>query len=1145
MLPKRWMVLGAALLVAAAGCSDEEEKRASVGKPGDKDGDGAGDGNDNCPDHANPDQLDGDGDGMGDVCDPSPAGFAIDAFQPAAAYRLLDVPFEAQGRGFEADATLELIHADDESVRVAPSIEQVAADGTRITGTIPADAERLQGLYDVVITNPGTGEQEVLPAAFRVAIQPPPSVTEVSPPFAWHGDPGDGILSDKAIAIGGTGFASTPGVFWVSAADPTLRFAAVQTAFVDASTVNAVVPSETLEMPAGDYHLLVENPDLQSTYWMEGEARGVFRIMPSPAPLIFNLDPPRSASAAPTRVRILGRYFAEGLTVDFLDAAGQSLYAAPVERISDGELAIEIPAGTLTNGFYPVRVTGPDGQFDTFYSWQATSSASGKLGATTVVDGVLRLGRERHGGTNLFDDFGHGYIAVVGGVTIDEAANRAPSDTFEVAPVSLFGPPGDFRTGLQWDGAAHVENRLATPRVGAALARFGPWLYAIGGTTTDPRAGSTTALATVERARILGVDTMPAISNPVASGGTGLPIGAWYYQVAAICPEGETLPSREALARRAGGVITVRWSAVSCLDGSVAQHYNVYRSLASDGRAASTRLVATAVPALELRDDGRELLAPAPGNVRGALLPDGSLAAGTYGYRVAAVLPSHETVAGYRAVIEVAGTGTGTVELRWDPIPGATYRVYRTGAGTPDGALGLLAEGLTENRFVDDGSVALDPATQPQEGIAPLQPGALTRWLPAASLQVAREGAEAVVVVVPDPADATQGIPFLFVVGGGDGAQAFTSTERAQILPDGSLSAFEPEEAQLTTARSYPSVVTNQGRREIPLPPPPAEPACPDLDGDGHTNAGCGGDDCNDLDPTVHPGAVDICGDGVDQDCSGDDLACDCSIQPDADGDGHERVDCGGDDCNDGDASVHPGAAEICGDLIDQDCSGDDLVCACEIPDEDGDGHAAIRCGGDDCDDTNPNVHPGAEDLPNNGIDEDCDGSDTLILQSVAGALTPAPADEPLYLVATFGSDGSGVLGSFEVAQIDRATGHIVGWTRQAATASNNTVMGGEALLYTAGTDEDFVWMFGGARTVPQPGSAPQTSKASRRYFWYGNAEPVPAEDALVADFSDPGADLQLERAFFSTVRLNAFLYHVGGTASGGAPRRSVEFQTQ
>ncbi|MEK7705822.1 MAG: putative metal-binding motif-containing protein [Myxococcota bacterium] len=37
-------------------------------------------------------------------------------------------------------------------------------------------------------------------------------------------------------------------------------------------------------------------------------------------------------------------------------------------------------------------------------------------------------------------------------------------------------------------------------------------------------------------------------------------------------------------------------------------------------------------------------------------------------------------------------------------------------------------------------------------------------------------------------------------------------------------------------------------------------------------------------------------------------------------------------DCDDANAAVHPGMAEVCGDTIDQDCSGSDLVCGTETP---------------------------------------------------------------------------------------------------------------------------------------------------------------------------------------------------------------------
>lgn len=51
--------------------------------------------------------------------------------------------------------------------------------------------------------------------------------------------------------------------------------------------------------------------------------------------------------------------------------------------------------------------------------------------------------------------------------------------------------------------------------------------------------------------------------------------------------------------------------------------------------------------------------------------------------------------------------------------------------------------------------------------------------------------------------------------------------------------------------------------------PPVADELDCDLDDDGKLSARCGGDDCHDLNPALHPGAIEACSDGLDNDCDG------------------------------------------------------------------------------------------------------------------------------------------------------------------------------------------------------------------------------------------------------------------------------------
>lgn len=164
---------------------------------------------------------------------------------------------------------------------------------------------------------------------------------------------------------------------------------------------------------------------------------------------------------------------------------------------------------------------------------------------------------------------------------------------------------------------------------------------------------------------------------------------------------------------------------------------------------------------------------------------------------------------------------------------------------------------------------------------------------------------------------------------------------------------------------------------------------CADLDGDGFcpgTALQCGliaPGDCNDHDDAIWPSAVEVCN-GLDDDCDG---IVDDGLTSDDDRDGFTKIgSCGGvaEDCNDQIASIHPfpdpdaESNELCNGL-DDDCDG--ARDEGSGRDDDNDGYSTTPfCGFGtaDCDDSNATVHPFAEEISggdlNNGVDEDCDG---------------------------------------------------------------------------------------------------------------------------------------------------------------------------
>ena len=279
-----------------------------------------------------------------------------------------------------------------------------------------------------------------------------------------------------------------------------------------------------------------------------------------------------------------------------------------------------------------------------------------------------------------------------------------------------------------------------------------------------------------------------------------------------------------------------------------------------------------------------------------------------------------------------------------------------------------------------------------------------------------------------------------------------------------------------------------------------------DLDGDGYGDAlttvsACTlpdgyvkvAGDCNDASNAIHPGQEDVCGDDIDYNCDGstgfDDLdedgvaACeDCDDTDgeigsksiftfDADGDGYGGVgnptesQCypsagftdNTDDCDDLDATINPDMVETCNSK-DDDCDGDvdEDVTTVFYRDEDGDGFgtpdvttqaceapADYSTSADDCDDSLADVNPGAEEICDDGLDNNCDG------EGGECSLDPEAADVVLWGVAGGDEAGVSVSGGGDLSS-DGYDDIVIGAKEESTSAASAgaayVVYGGETL---------------------------------------------------------------------------------------------------
>ena len=71
-------------------------------------------------------------------------------------------------------------------------------------------------------------------------------------------------------------------------------------------------------------------------------------------------------------------------------------------------------------------------------------------------------------------------------------------------------------------------------------------------------------------------------------------------------------------------------------------------------------------------------------------------------------------------------------------------------------------------------------------------------------------------------------------------------------------------------------------------------------------------------------------------------------------------------DCNDDDSNTHLGAENDSTEECMTDVDGDGF----------GDDNPEYAVSGTDCDNSDPDIHPNAEEIPDDGVDSNCDGED-------------------------------------------------------------------------------------------------------------------------------------------------------------------------
>lgn len=511
------------------------------------------------------------------------------------------------GNGFREGMTVTL---DAQPAVVATAVTVASSTSASATFDLTNVAA---GVYSITVTN-AEGCGFTLANAFTVFIPHEFTITGIDPPFGCRCEETTVTISSAA------GFVSTPRVEMRPAGQSTPVIELKRVAFVDASTLTAVVVLPA-DAALGDYDVTIYNPPSDGGI---GTLLNGFRVVALPIPRIEAVVPARGSPTADTAVTIYGENFRSLVRVELIDRDGNiEATVDNVTVVSSTQIDVTLPTTNMTIDAYLLRVTNLDEMtYSTFSSFLVDETGpSGNL-RTFVNESTLLTGRRLLAGVTARDPGGNRFLYAIAG---DTGSAGAALRTVEVSQLAKFGQLSAWRDGRNQLASARTGGAaVAVPLFDPAGSPFIPvktYVYAIGGSADF----GTTVHGSIERAVVLSPADAPTITSITSTATTStLAAGTWYYKVAAVLgsgdpdnPGGETLASdEEIITIAAGRSIVLEWDPVT-VNGMAAASYRVYRTDAANGASQTEHLIAT-VQTTSYTDSGAAAGAESP-------LPAGAL----------------------------------------------------------------------------------------------------------------------------------------------------------------------------------------------------------------------------------------------------------------------------------------------------------------------------------------------------------------------------------------------------------------------------------------------------------------------------------------------------------------------------------------